>query len=242
MTLDELYLGKETVIKEKSYLSTKDYIDSFVQRMKKLTDDFLIIAKAPDQIVDKAITYNRVTIEARLSKNLIDNRYAQTIGLSYSLDGKKPLYKLYRCYTDMTTNNLIVLDEGDIATGVIEQLMPLSYDLDSLLSRTDSFKVKLDAMKKASCQSDIYQLFGKYLHKSFNCSYNNGQQQVRISSDLVSSAYKGLFLDSTSLSYLKPNQAINLLDIYLGFNQFTCLPKDALNRFEKTAIIKELIL
>ena len=49
VTLDELLRGKATIIKNKEYFSTEQYITPFLERMSKFTNDFKIQVKLPDQ-------------------------------------------------------------------------------------------------------------------------------------------------------------------------------------------------
>ena len=50
ITLDELLKGKATIIKGKNYLPTAGYVEPFLERLTKFTDDFRIHVQLPDQI------------------------------------------------------------------------------------------------------------------------------------------------------------------------------------------------
>ena len=50
VTLEQLYLGKSTRIKEKEYFTTEQYVMPFIDRMSKFTDKFEIQVKPADQI------------------------------------------------------------------------------------------------------------------------------------------------------------------------------------------------
>ena len=45
-----LLKGKETAIKKKQYLSTREYIEPFIDQLSKFTDNFICQAKLPDQV------------------------------------------------------------------------------------------------------------------------------------------------------------------------------------------------
>jgi len=49
-TLEEVLQGKATRIKNKDYFKTADYLEPFIERMSKFTDNFSIKVKMPDQI------------------------------------------------------------------------------------------------------------------------------------------------------------------------------------------------
>ena len=63
ITMNELLEGKSTIIKNKQFLSTKAYIEPFVDRMSAFTNDFKIQVKTPDQITttggNRDVTFNR---------------------------------------------------------------------------------------------------------------------------------------------------------------------------------------
>lgn len=63
-TIDALLLGKPTIIKENQYLSTKDYVEDFLNFFKPIAVDFEINVQLPEQITgnitEKDLTYNRV--------------------------------------------------------------------------------------------------------------------------------------------------------------------------------------
>lgn len=64
ITLDALLLGKPTIIKDKQYLATKEYVKPFFDFFKPITDNFEIHVELPEQITGsidtKDITYNKV--------------------------------------------------------------------------------------------------------------------------------------------------------------------------------------
>ena len=70
--VDELLKGLSTKIKDKEFFQTKAYVEPFLERAQKLTNNFEVQVKLPEQItVTKKedmdfdnITYNRVWIQA----------------------------------------------------------------------------------------------------------------------------------------------------------------------------------
>ncbi len=64
ITLNALLEGKPTIIREKEYFATKDYIQPFIDEMSKFTKDFVINVQLPDQVTisndNRDVTYNRV--------------------------------------------------------------------------------------------------------------------------------------------------------------------------------------
>ena len=64
ITLNAMLEGKPTIIREKEYFATKDYIQPFIDEMSKFTKDFVINVQLPDQVTisndNRDVTYNRV--------------------------------------------------------------------------------------------------------------------------------------------------------------------------------------
>ena len=64
ITLNALLEGKPTIIREKEYFATKDYIQPFIDEMSKFTKNFIINVQLPGQITisnnNKDLTYNKV--------------------------------------------------------------------------------------------------------------------------------------------------------------------------------------
>ena len=88
LTLEELYLGKPTIIKNKEFKSTKDYVAPFIDRMSKYTDDFRISVKLPDQMTttkdNPDVTYNRVLIQAVMPESYFnEDNHRQVVGMLY---------------------------------------------------------------------------------------------------------------------------------------------------------------
>jgi len=64
ITIGKLLEGKSTIIKDREYLSTAEYVEPFLALMSKFTKDFYCKVEIPKQltVTDKKqdITYNRV--------------------------------------------------------------------------------------------------------------------------------------------------------------------------------------
>lgn len=64
ITKSLLLNGKPTLIKDKEYLSTREYVEPFLNEMSKYTDNFIINVTLPSQITltnkEEDITFNRV--------------------------------------------------------------------------------------------------------------------------------------------------------------------------------------
>ena len=64
ITLDLLLKGKPTIIKEKEFLPTAEYVGEFIKEMTQFTTDFIINVTLPSQLTltnkEEDITFNKV--------------------------------------------------------------------------------------------------------------------------------------------------------------------------------------
>lgn len=247
ITITELLEGRSTLIKGKQYLSTKEYVDPFIQEMSKYTNDFRVKIKLPDQmtgsIEDTDITYNRVLIEAVLpSDNTID-KHDEVIGLLYGLDIRKPVYKTYRGYLNQACTNLSVFNASWLNVQELKPLEGIKFDIKAMLEMPNSFANDLKQMKKAVIdRADMLPLLGRMVDMSLRDNYFNGIQNVKISPNVAIEAYKSLLIDTDSKYFIPDAKEITKFDVHEALTQIvTDDTKDILNRFEKTMLINKFI-
>lgn len=99
ITLSRLLEGKPTIIKGKEFLSTKDYVQSFIKEMSKFTDKFIINVQEPTQLIktsDNDTTFNRVWIQAVMPHT--EEGLNEIYHFIYGLDMRTPVYKYFRTY------------------------------------------------------------------------------------------------------------------------------------------------
>ena len=95
ITLDKLLEGKATIIKDREFKATKEYVQPFIDEINKYAEKLIIQVQQPDQIIitdNKVTTYNKVWIQGLLP-NVINNKQ-ETINFVYSLDNRVPVYKV----------------------------------------------------------------------------------------------------------------------------------------------------
>ena len=97
ITKDKLLEGTATIIKDKEFLPTKEYVSPFIEEMSKFTDEFIIRVEEPSQklVTDQNdnTTFNKVWIQAIMPGT--DN-IKEIYNLAYSLDVRTPLYKVFK--------------------------------------------------------------------------------------------------------------------------------------------------
>lgn len=235
--------GKSTEIKNKQFLSTKDYISPFIERMKPFTNTFRCDVKLADQvsITDnvKDVVYNRVHIQAIFPEDSDGNK--QIVGMIYGLDAKVPVAKFYIANTT-GNNNLIAFNENCIVYQEIEDATPLDYSsLLPLLSVTNINKAMLDNMKNVNYSiNQIPEMVGNWIDFTITNSYPTIAGKVSLSNTVPIKAYKLLFKDKDSDHYIGEN-TITLYKIYMAFLQVITDEKDILNEFEKVILVKKML-
>lgn len=243
ITLNELIKGKATIIKNKTYLSTDKYVEPFIKIMSEYTKDFKIYVKEPDQMTidgETHTTYNKVLIQAILSKESFD--YTEAICFCYSLDSKKPVAKIYKCYYDKKNNNICAFNESwqSIQEILPESTLNYSY-VKTLLSLTDDVYTNLNRLNVTDIdKKDLTKYLGEWVDKSLIYEISSDFGKVKLSHNNAIDVYKMLALDRNSERYVIDEMV--KLNIYEAFLQtITDDNKDLINKFEKIMLINKII-
>lgn len=247
--LNTLLKGKQTSIKNKNYLQTAAYVEPFLERMSKLTDDFRVQVRLPDQITREDdvddITYNRVIVQAILPEELIID-HSQVIAMVYGLDVRKPVAKFYSGALDAVCTNLCVFSPDQLSCQEIEPESPLNYKplnsiIDNIESTIEFIRKMQNTEFNCSYQNTSEQL-GSWIKRCMNLSFNKGFGKVKLSTSTPIDAYKLLFEDEDS-RYLVKSADCNMYNVYGAFTQIITdgLKKDVMNQFEKTSLVKQIL-
>jgi len=248
ITLEELYKGKSTIIKNREFFPTKSYVDPFIQYMSKMTNDFRIQVKLPDQITtttsEHDLTYNRVLVQAVLPEEYCIDSHDEVIGFLYGLDVKKPIVKIYRGYLNRACTNLSVFSPQWLN---IQDLLPgegVNYSpIKNLLEQTNDFAVILDKMKNTYISRDERKRYlGEWVDYSLREHEDYGYGKVKIAVSTPIDAYKQLFINQDSEYYIPQGVDPRIYDVHEAFTQIiTDDKRDILNKFEKTMIVNRLL-
>ena len=242
ITLNALLEGKPTVIGDKEFYSTKEYVKPFIDEMSKFTDDFIVNVQLPKQITvsnnTKDLTYNKVWIQAILPNKIED--YNETYGLIYSLDSRIPVYKVYRAYIHTKTKNLLVFDNSWIQVKLLQPNQLFKFSIEELAKKPCDIERRLKSMRNTFISPEIkdkQELLGKLVDRAILYENVNVGGKVKISSIDVISAYDAVYNKPTSNYYVSPTVEGNLHNYYSALcNQITT-GKDIINRFEKTILV-----
>lgn len=256
ISLNELLAGKPTVIKNKEYLSTAAYVEPFLERMQRITDDFRVHVQLPDQytktidgdINTDDITYNRVFIEAVMPDEACFTNHDRVIGMVMGLDVRKPVAKFYNGSLNSACTNLCVFNPDYLSCQAIEPEQALDYKpLDKLMNMKDHTKEVLTILHNTKFKNSILEQekhLGQWVRNVMNSSYDNGFQPVKFSVDNAVQAFKSLFMKEDS-NYYQIGEDVNMFDVYNAFTQQITnnitKSKDIINSFEKTILLRQIL-
>lgn len=248
--------GSATVIKNKEYLSTKAYIEPFVERLKTYTNNFICYVKPADQVSydDKGVDtiYNKVLIIAVLpnDKDVSINRnervvsYHRVVCMSYALDVKVPICKFY---TGVVDGDLVFYAFGANCIHVqkIEPDTPIDYtSVQTIIDNgfNDNCQFILNQNVSRSINRDkITENLGEWIDFTIKKEYINDSGRIKLSTGLPIEAYKLLTINRDSDYFVDGNE-IPMPEILKSFLiQISEDDKDLVNRYEKTQLVNQLL-
>ncbi len=248
ISVEEVLKGKPCLIKNKEFLSTKHYVEPFLNKMSSITNDFIVKVKLPDQMTltptSTDITYNRVWIQAVLPEKYTIDNHDEVIGMVYGIDVKTPVVKLYRGHLNRACTNLTVFEPQWLNTQELIPGDPINFNpLKELLEKENTFKVMLDKLKNQHVSRDERkQQLGNWVDFCIREYINLGSGKVKLAVSTPIDAYKQLFVDTDSIYYIPEGIDPDLYQVYNSFTQvLTDDSKDLLNKMEKTLLVGKLL-
>lgn len=257
LTLNELLRGKATRIKSKEYFPTEAYVEPFLERVSKLTDNFRIQCQLPTQVTYTAegnintedITYNRVLIEAILPDEYKFNNdpHKAVIGMVYGIDVRKPVVKFFKGQERMSCTNLCVFSPELLACQDLEAETAIDYKpLNRIIEQTDDTAAWLRKLIESEFECtamNINESLGKWIRNCIHYSYDNHYGKTKVACSTPIDAYKLLFEKEDSDYFFGNNQVIPSYQVYNAFTQILTdnMKKDFFNVFEKTLLIKDIL-
>ena len=256
--LQELLAGKATRIKSKDYYPTHAYVEPFLERVQKFTNNIRISVQTPNQITysgdgslsTEDITYNRVLIEAILPEELKinDDVHKDVIGMVYGLDVRKPVVKFYHGKERSACTNLCVFNPNLLSCQDLEPESAIDFrPLDRLIEQTDdttAWLKKLVELEFDCGNHNVNESLGKWIRNCIQYSYKNNYGTVKLACSSPIDAYKLLFEKGDSEYYAGIDSSdINMYQVYNAFTQVLTdsRKKDSFNIFEKTLLIKDIL-
>lgn len=253
--IDTLLAGKGTKIKELSFAPTEHYVQPFLDRMSKLTNDFRVNVVLPQQVTltkdneinKEDITYNRVWIQAVLPKEYAFANHQEVIGMVYGLDVRTPICKLYKGALNMACTNLCVFNPEYLNVQEINPATAINYKcITDLLEETDDMRVWLENLSQVTLPYEpdlIHERLGTWIQNSMHASYDNGYNKIKIATSSIIDAFKLLYENAKSPYYVTGGEETDMFNVYNAFTQTITngLKKDSFNQVEKTILLKEIL-
>ena len=246
---DLLFEGKSTIIKNKNYLSTKEYVEPFFDEMSKFTDDFIIRVQTPSQMTisgeDKDITFNRVWIQALMPEDHSIDNHRECYHLIYGLDVKKPVYKVARGYVNMACTNLCIFNPQWLSVQELEPEKSFVYSISNLMKMTSDFESRITKMKNTFLSPEVedrQKLLGSMIEKSLLYEYSNQAGKVKLSPAMVVKAYENVYMNTDSPYYVKDTEECSVFNYYNAFTELIkdATKKDLMTGYEKTLLVGQL--
>lgn len=242
ITINQLLEGKPTIIKGKEFKATKDYVNPFLDKISKFTDNFIVEVQQPDQIIvtdDKSTTYNKVWIQAIMPSKDDIKSCSETINFVYALDSRIPVYKIFRSYKS-SSGLFYSINPLWLITKEIKPEEDLKFSIENLLSTTNDLEIKLDKLDNIELGKDIdskHKLLGKTIDGILLNVFNSIAGKVKLSTSMGINAYESVYYDSASKYYSKDGSS-TALNFYNALDQLiTDEKKDIFNKFEKSYLV-----
>lgn len=254
ITLDQLLQGKATRIKNREYFSTAAYVEPFIERVSRLTNDFRIQVQLPNQITytsDGEVnledqTFNRVWIQAVLPDDYPIENHNNVIGIVYGLDVRKPVYKIYRGGLNAACTNLCIFSPDYLICQEIESEMALNFRyVDDIINMTDTSSKMIKKLQNMEFNTDerlVNEQLGKWIRNCISCSYDVGFGKVKIATSSPIEAFKHLFINENSDYYIG-NREASMYDVYGAMTQTITdgLKRDLMNQAEKSLLVRSIL-
>lgn len=257
ITINELLAGKGTRIKNREYFPTAAYVEPFLERVSKFTNNFRVSCQLPSQITytesgeinTEDITYNRVLIEAILPDeyNFNNDPHKSVIGMVYGLDVRKPVVKFFKNLERQSCTNMCVFNPELLNCQDLEPETPINYKaLENIIKQTDDTAAVLKKLIESEFDCSEYNInesLGKWIRNCISYSYDNHYGKVKMACSSPIDAYKLLFEKDDSEYYYKDSNSISMYQVYNAFTQVLSdsRKKDSFNIFEKTLLVQDIL-
>ena len=252
ITIGKLLEGKSTVIKDKEYLATAEYVIPFLDIMSKFTKTFYCKVEPPKQvtITDKKqdLTYNRVWVQAVMPEKCDVEGFAETFNLVYGLDVRQPVYKIFKAYKDKRSENLYCFDSRWLNVYELrpnEKFINFESIIKNLLEMTDDSNIRFRKMNTQFFSSDVdekHNKLGDLIEKSMLYEYYGKGGKVKLAPPMILKAFQNVYMNPSSKYFIKDTEECSMFNYYNAItSQITGDEKDLLNRFEKSNLVLKIL-
>lgn len=247
LSLEEVLQGKALVVKDNEYFPTKGYVEPFVERMSKYTNQFECQVKLPDTMTkdddDIDQGFVRVWVQAVLPEEYAFQNHQQSVSLLYALDTRKPIVKLFKNTINMACLNMCVFNPEHLWIDKLDPQKAINFKfVENVMSMTDNTRMMLERYSNTTLPNDkVLETLGTWVDRCIKTTYDNGYNKVKLAESLPVEVYKDVFIDKDS-QYFKGEDP-TYFDIYNAFTYRVSNDKgkDIVNKFEKTYLISEIL-
>lgn len=254
LTLAQAMTGKATQIKGKNYFSTKEYIEPFIDKMSKFTDNFIIqgipanqISLTPSGEMNlEDMVFNRMWVQAVMPDDAGFDNHDRVVGMVYGLDTRKPIVKLFVGGLNRACCNLCVFDPSFLNVQELEPETAINYrPIKYLLEQTSNVTATLKRISDIEIPYDetiINENLGQWVRNTMSKQFSNQFGKVKVATSTAIDAFKLLYQDKNSPYYVNPGYSTDMFNIYNAFTQcITDDKRDIINKAEKTLLVADIL-
>lgn len=254
LTLEQALAGKSTSIKGKEYLSTAAYVEPFLERMSKYTNNFIFNGIQPDQITLtkegdinlEDITWNRMWVQAVMPDEVGFDNHDRVCGMIYGLDVRKPIVKFYVGGLNRACCNLCVFSPSFLDVKELEPEKAIDFrPVDRLLTQTDNVRAILERLSNTEVEYNemtINENLGDWVRKTLSSSFTNNLSKVKLATSSAIEAYKLLYEKEDSPYFIPKGTTTDMFNVYNAWTQvITDDKKDIINKAEKTLLVGNIL-
>lgn len=222
ITLSQLYLG-ESVFHNERYESPSVYIQPFLKRFSDENCQVKVVVKRGSLQYE----YMKVLVSVIIPSK---NQFQKTLNITYSLDKREPLLKVYQTYYD-TLNNIMIANEQ-----CKYFVIPLKhYTIESISADMLNFPKIDNVIVSEVVNKDIQDLSLSTLLKHIqNTSFSNEYETILLPRKLIFSL----------ISFMSDNEKLYFTyDLFTHFySKIILQKKDISNRYEKIILLNKFLL
>lgn len=255
-TLNVIYEGSETLIKNKRYFSTKAYIEPFVEKLKPYTNKIICAVKVADQLSteDSKIhtIYNKVMImgifpdkyDVLVNTNDKPITYHRVVCMAYSLDTRTPICKFYTGVVDIH-GVFYAFGPDCIQIQKIEPETAIDYSgVQGVINaglNDNCREILQQNVTRVLPKSEMFNTLGSWIDFTLKKEYINDSGKIKLSNTLPIEAYKLLTLEKDSDYYTERDSSTYSEILGALCSIVHSDDKDIINRYEKTQLINQML-
>lgn len=247
-TLQNVYQGHATTIKNKTYFNTRQYVEPFINAVSDFAGRHICDVKIADQLEGNGTRaiYNRVLITSICNDEydfIVNGKvYHRVVCMSYSLDTRKPLCKFYTGVVDPDLN-FYAFGENCIYIQEIEAESAINYSSVQTVFRNglnDNCQQMLEQLVTVPIHNSP-DILGHWVDFAIKKEYYNEAGKVRLSVTLPVDVYKNVTIEQDSVFY-EDAEEIPIIKVLEAFSSsISNDDKDLINRYEKIKLVNRLL-